>query len=88
MAGLLGVLGASMSGPGLHPRPKGADALSASASPKQRFTLREKRSLPRHLRIWPTDAQKRLDDRRMFSALYCLYDKSFYNVKKGIIFFF
>jgi len=37
-AGLLGVLGAAMSGPGLHPRPKGADALSAFASPKQRFT--------------------------------------------------
>jgi len=49
-AGLLGVLGSPMSGPGLHPARPAADAAGSLASPKQRFTLREKRSLPRHLR--------------------------------------
>jgi hypothetical protein len=52
VAGLLGVLGASMSGPGLHPIRKAADAACSYASPKQHFTPSgDKCSLPRHLRI-------------------------------------
>jgi hypothetical protein len=51
LAGLLGVLGAPMSGPDLHPARPAADAAGSLAGPKQRFILRKKRSLPGHLRI-------------------------------------
>jgi hypothetical protein len=49
-AGLLDVLGAPMSGPGLHPIRKAADAACSYASPKRRFP-KAKRPLPGHLRI-------------------------------------
>jgi hypothetical protein len=51
LAGLLGVLGAPMAGPDLHPARPAADAAGSLAGPKRRFTLREKRPLPGHLRI-------------------------------------
>jgi len=58
MAGLLGVLGASVSGPVSKSAPRGVAPRFARplmrraslASPKRRFT-KEKRPLPRHLRI-------------------------------------
>ena len=58
-AGLLGVLGAAVSGPGLHPIRTAADAACSYASPKQRFTLRDKTLIappPSHP-LMRTDAQ-------------------------------
>jgi hypothetical protein len=49
VAGLLGVLGASMSGSGLHPRLRASHVPSQALSDV--YTFGAKRPLPRHLRI-------------------------------------
>ena len=52
VAGLLGVLGASMSGPGLHPASHGrCCGMLRSQALSDVYTFGAKRPLPRHLRI-------------------------------------